>query len=81
MIFHTFIYLTEAVALLAGHAVDEPTDNFKLEVHSPSEYVNSVSLVSDLHCESEYTVIVTIDDVAVMSAYLLSSIAVQVFSA
>ena len=80
MIFHTFIYLTEAVALLAGHAVDEPTDNFKLEVHSPSN-VNSVSLMSDLHCESEYTVIITIDDVAVMSAYLLSSIAVQVFSA
>jgi hypothetical protein len=81
MIFHTFIHLREAVALLVGHVVDEPTDNFKLEAHSPSVYVISISEVADLHCESMYTVIVTVDDVAVCSAYLLSSNAVQVFSA
>jgi hypothetical protein len=31
MIFHAYIYLMEAVALLADHVVDEPTDNFRLE--------------------------------------------------
>jgi hypothetical protein len=81
MIFHTFIHLREAVALLAGHVVDEPTDNFKPEAHSPSVYVISSSEAADLHCESTYCVVVTVDDVAVVIKYLLSLNAVQVFSA
>ena len=82
MIIHAFIHLTEAVALLAGHMVDEPTDNFKLKAHTPSVYSISFTEISEfLHFESAYTAVVTVDDVAVMSAYLLSAILVQVFSA
>ena len=71
----------EAVALLAGHVVDEPTDNFTPVAHSPSVYVKSNSEVADLHCESTYTVLVTVVDVAVVIEYLLSLNAMQVFSA
>ena len=81
MIFQTCIYLMEAVALLAGHVVDEPTDNLTLEEHLPSVYIKSISLVAVLHCESSYTVLVTFDDVAVKIVYLLSLNAMQVFSA
>lgn len=70
MIFHTHIHLMEAVALLADHVVDEPTDNFAVEAHSPSVYINSLSELADLHCESRYTIIVRVDDVAVVIAYL-----------
>jgi hypothetical protein len=72
MIFHAYIYLMEDVALLADHVVDEPTDNFTREEHSPSVYIKSSSEVTVLHCESAYTVYVTVDDVAVVIAYLLS---------
>jgi hypothetical protein len=79
--FRMFIHLLEAVELLADHVVDEPTDAFIPEEHSPSVYDSSNSEVANLHCESENTAILTVVFVAVVIAYLLSSVAVQVFSA